>query len=69
MEQLRTVEGVSFIMKDDPERKVELGVIAQDVEKVYPQLVRVTPEGVKSMNYFGLIGPLVEAVKELDDEN
>lgn len=69
LEKLRFVEGVSFVMRDDPERTVELGVIAQDVEKIYPQLVVTSPDGIKSMNYSGMIGPLVEAIKELDDQN
>jgi hypothetical protein len=69
LEKMQSIEGVSFVMKNDPERNVELGVIAQDVEKVYPQLVVTSPDGIKSMNYSGMIGPLVEAVKELDDQN
>lgn len=69
LDKLRYVEGVSFTMKNDPERKVELGLIAQDVEQVYPFLVQTDPQGVKSLNYTGMIGPLVEAVKELDAQN
>jgi hypothetical protein len=41
-------------------------VIAQELQKVLPQLVN---EGeVKSVNYNGLIGVLIEAVKELSSE-
>ena len=40
------------------------GVIAQDVEKVYPELVEEV-EGYKHLQYNALIGVLVEAVKEL----
>ncbi|MFP4314294.1 MAG: tail fiber domain-containing protein, partial [Alphaproteobacteria bacterium] len=69
LDKLRYVEGVSFTMKDDPGHKVELGLIAQDVEQVYPALVHTDPQGVKSLNYTGMIGPLVEAVKELDAQN
>lgn len=69
LDKLRYVEGVSFVMKDDPRKQVELGLIAQDVEKVYPELVVTSNEGIKSLNYSGMVGPLVEAVKELDAEN
>lgn len=48
--KMRSIDGVSFVMKDDPQRNIELGVIAQDVEKVYPELVVTSPEGIKSMN-------------------
>jgi len=44
-----------------------MGVIAQDVEKVFPELVH-GPEGNKSLQYSGLIGVLVEAIKELSSE-
>jgi hypothetical protein len=40
------------------------GLIAQDVEKWLPQLV-ATQNGRKSLNYNGVIGVLVEAVKDL----
>jgi hypothetical protein len=41
-----------------------MGVIAQDVEKVFPELVH-GEEGKKSLQYSGLVGALIEAVKEL----
>ena len=44
-----------------------IGVIAQDVEKVFPELVARTPEGHLTVDYYGLIGPLLEAIKEADD--
>jgi hypothetical protein len=41
-----------------------MGVIAQDVEKVFPELVH-GDEGQKTLQYSGLIGALVESIKEL----
>jgi flagellar biogenesis protein FliO len=41
------------------------GLIAQDVEKYLPQLVANSVENGKSLNYDGVIGVLVEAIKEL----
>jgi len=55
------INGVTFNWKNTQEESV--GVIAQEVEKILPQLVRET-EGKKSLNYNGLIGLLVEAIKE-----
>jgi hypothetical protein len=43
------------------------GVIAQDVEKVFPSMVK--GDFPKSVNYNGLIGALIESVKELKEEN
>lgn len=68
LSRLSALQGVSFRMKDDARRRVELGVIAQDVQKVYPELVETQPDGTLVMNYQGMVGPLVEAVKELDAE-
>jgi len=48
--------------------KASLGVIAQDLEKVYPQLV-TTNGGTKYVDYEGLVGPLIGAVQELKKEN
>ena len=41
-------------------------MIAQDVEKVLPQLVN--GEDTKTVNYNGLIGVLIEAVKEQQEQ-
>jgi hypothetical protein len=41
------------------------GLIAQDVEKYLPQLITNSVENGKSLNYDGVIGVLVEAVKNL----
>jgi len=42
-----------------------VGLIAQEVEKVYPELVRVDPiTNMKSVEYGNLVAPLIEAVKE-----
>jgi len=53
------INGVSFDWKDSG--KPSLGVIAQEVEKVLPELV--SNQETKTVNYNGLIGLLIEAVK------
>jgi hypothetical protein len=60
-EQLR---GVSFDWKETG--KSSYGVIAQELEEVLPELVKQGE--VKSVNYNGIIGVLIEAVKELKVE-
>jgi hypothetical protein len=47
----------------------EIGVIAQEIEEVFPELVSTSPEGYKQVKYAGLIGVLLQAVKELKAEN
>ncbi len=68
--KLNQVRGVTWEWRDDaPEEAKEqpgIGVIAQELEKVFPELVHTDGEGRKKVDYVGLIGPLIEAVKELD---
>lgn len=68
---IRRLRGVTWKWRDNaPARAKErpgIGVIAQDVEAVFPELVDTGPEGFKRVNYIGLIAPLIEAVKELDE--
>jgi len=40
-------------------------MIAQDIEKVYLELVETDSEGMKSVNYSHLVVPMIEAVKAL----
>jgi trimeric autotransporter adhesin len=42
----------------------QLGVIAQDVEKVVPELVQTGPDGLKSVDYIKMVPLLIEAIKE-----
>jgi hypothetical protein len=55
------------IAPEDAKEQPGLGVIAQDVERIFPQLVETTEDGLKRVHYYGLIGPLIEAVRELDN--
>ncbi len=48
---------------------LQTGVLAQEVEKYMPELVKTDKEGIKSVNYSGMIPYLVEAIKELKKEN
>jgi len=60
IEVVNQLNGVEFDWKESKDRS--MGVIAQEVEKILPHLVR-TGES-KSVNYNGLIGVLIEVVKE-----
>ena len=42
----------------------QIGLIAQEVQKLYPQLVKENDKGVLSVNYTGLIPVLLEGMKE-----
>ena len=47
----------------------QLGLIAQEVETVFPEVVSTDNQGYKSVAYSKLVAPLIEAVKQLQKEN
>lgn len=66
LESLEQISGVKFTWNDTS--KQDLGVIAQEVQKVYPELVEYTgflKDSHATVSYNGLVAVLIEAVKEL----
>ena len=63
LEAVDKIRGVSYTRKDTKEDT--LGVSAQEVESMFPELVVEDNHGMKSVNYNGLVGVLFSAVKEL----
>ena len=70
LEKVAQLRGVTYEWAD-PSKGIgeQIGVIAQEVEQVFPQAVSTDNEGYKSVAYARLVGPLIEAVKELKKEN
>ncbi len=70
LEKITQLQGISFTMKDSTAHDTEYGFSAQEVQKIYPDLVHKAndEDGTLSMNYTGLIAPLVEAIKEQQKE-
>ena len=60
LEKVSNINGVLFEWKSTGDTSA--GVVAQEVEKVLPEVVK-TLDG-KTVNYNGLIGLLIEAIKE-----
>ena len=46
----------------------QIGVMAQEVELVFPELVGQSDDGYKYVRYNHLVAPLIEAVKELTEQ-
>jgi hypothetical protein len=63
LDAVDAIRGVTYTRTDTEEDSV--GVIAQEVEAMFPELITENNEGMKSVNYNGLIGVLFSAVKEL----
>jgi hypothetical protein len=61
-----SLTGVNFYWKPgvNPDRSKQIGFIAQDVEKVVPELVMTDAKGIKSVEYSNMTPLLVEAIKD-----
>jgi hypothetical protein len=63
------LQGYTYNWKDPKNStKLQTGLIAQEVEVFFPNLVNTDKDGFKAVNYTGLIPHLIEAVKELDQK-
>lgn len=66
-EIIKKINPVSFNWKHN--NKKSYGVIAQDLEKILPELVREDEDSkIKSVSYVQLIPFLVQAIKELQNQ-
>jgi len=70
LDNVLKMQGVTYYWKVDeypnkhfPEGE-QVGFIAQEIEKVYPQVVLTDKDGYKSVDYSKLTPVLVEAIKE-----
>ena len=67
------VHAVSFKWKDDEDGPLHVGYIAQEVEKVAPDMVQERKDGTKALNYIELLCAKIEMlerrIKELEDKN
>ena len=63
--KLLQIDGKTYTMKKDESEKQKIGLLAQDLEKVFPELVSES-KGIKSVNYQGLVPVLINAIKDQD---
>jgi hypothetical protein len=62
LDKIEKLRGVSFNWKSDG--KAQIGLIAQEVEKVIPDVVSTGNNGLKSVEYGNLVAVLIEGMKE-----
>ena len=67
LEMIDGLNGVNFEWKDNPSgyKGKDIGVIAQDVQKIIPEAVRTGANGQMQVNYEKIIPLLIECIKEL----
>src|SRR6056300_32332 len=64
LEKVKQISGCTYTINDKP----SVGVIAQEVLKILPETVHTGDDGYYAVSYHGLIGLLIEAVKELSEK-
>ena len=64
--KLLLIDGKSYTMKKNAKQKI--GVLAQDIQKVFPELVTTDDKDMLAVNYQGLVPVLINAIKEQDDK-
>ena len=64
--KLLLIDGKSYTMKKNGKQKI--GVLAQDIQKVFPELVTTDDKDMLAVNYQGLVPVLINALKEQDDK-
>lgn len=71
LENILKLDAVSYDWKDKSKYgdKHQIGFIAQDVEKIFPEVIATDKKsGLKSVAYDHLVAPIVEAVKALNEK-
>lgn len=72
LNKLLSLKGMYFEWNKDkfPQMHLEdgrqMGLIAQEVEKVFPEAVSISDDGIRSVNYSMFIAPMIEALKGLN---
>jgi hypothetical protein len=62
LSRINNIDGVYFTYKDTKEKSI--GVIAQDIQKILPEVVSEDNKGYLGVNYSGIVPVLIEAVRE-----
>jgi Chaperone of endosialidase len=66
LEKIKTLSGYTFTMKNSTSGERKTGLVAQEVEKVLPEVVREDENGFKSVAYGNIAGLIIESIKSLD---
>ena len=60
LEKIKALNGYNYHwMATDSDSSLQTGLLAQEVEKVLPELVKTDEKGMKSINYIGLMPYLI----------
>jgi len=66
LDKVKKLRGVEYNKIDNTEKSI--GVIAQEIEEVIPEVVREDDQGMKSVAYGNITAVLIEAIKEQQNQ-
>jgi hypothetical protein len=64
IEKVKELNGYTYVRTDDETGTRRAGVIAQEVQKVLPEVVSANPDGTLNVAYSNMIALLIEGMKE-----
>jgi len=67
-DDLFTLNPIIFNYKNDRKKRIHYGVLAQDVEKVFPELVENNMFGYKTVNYQEILPLILAKMKNMQEE-
>ncbi len=68
LEALKKLDFYNYTFKDDKTKRPQVGVIAQDLQKVFPDAVKLDEDGYLSIRWDEMFYAVINAVKELDNK-
>ncbi|QSQ23220.1 tail fiber domain-containing protein [Pyxidicoccus parkwayensis] len=63
LEKVLKLRATRFRMLESRDESPRIGLIAQEVEEVFPEVIDEGPNGMKGISYARLVAPLIEAIK------
>jgi hypothetical protein len=65
LQKIIQLNGYTYHWKNEnSDTRLQTGVLAQEVQKLFPELVSENKEGILAVNYSGLIPVMIESIKE-----
>lgn len=66
LEKIRQINVYDFTFKNDKDKKPQVGVIAQDLQKVFPDAVMKDSQGYLKIRWDDMFYAIINSIKELD---
>ena len=68
LDKVKALRGVSYNRTDLEDKSTKVGVIAQEVQKVLPEVVQEKEDGMLSVSYGNMVSVLIEGMKEQQEQ-